>query len=193
MTWVPTFLRAIEYGATVQDAAISAGVDPSTAHKRRREDPEFRRAWAEVGVIGTQAMEREAARRAYHGVEEPVFHKGEVCGSIRKYSDTLMIFLLKARRPEVYRDMVEQGKGATNVAIQANVAAADLVRELIRHGALGDVVEGTPPITDIADGPCSGQLLSLTGEIPAGPANTGETAIVDNSDSSMVDISDSKQ
>ena len=87
-------------------------------------------------------MEREAARRAYHGVEEPVFHKGEVCGSIRKYSDTLMIFLLKARRPEVYRDMQEQGRGGVNVAIQANVDAVALLRDM---AARGEVIEGSPP------------------------------------------------
>ena len=37
------------------------------------------------------------------GVEQPVFYKGEVCGLVRKYSDVLLIFLLKGLRPEVYR------------------------------------------------------------------------------------------
>ena len=38
------------------------------------------------------------------GVEQPVFYKGEVCGSVRKYSDVLLIFLLKGLRLEVYRE-----------------------------------------------------------------------------------------
>ena len=35
---------------------------------------------------------------------KPVFHKGEQCGVVREYSDTLMIFLLKARDPAKYRE-----------------------------------------------------------------------------------------
>ena len=49
-------------------------------------------------------LEAEARRRAIEGVEEPVFHKGEQVGTLRKYSDVLLIFLLKGARPERYRD-----------------------------------------------------------------------------------------
>ena len=42
-------------------------------------------------------------------MDEPRFYEGEVCGYVRKYSDTLLIFLLKARRPAKYQDhFVEQ-------------------------------------------------------------------------------------
>ena len=54
--------------------------------------------------IGTSALEDEAHRRAFDGTEEPVFHQGQECGSVRKYSDTLAIFLLKAHAPEKYRE-----------------------------------------------------------------------------------------
>ena len=45
-------------------------------------------------------------RRALEGGEEPVFYQGKIVGSVRKYSDTLLMFMLKARRPERYRDRV---------------------------------------------------------------------------------------
>ena len=45
-------------------------------------------------------LELEARRRAYEGVEKPVFHAGEECDFIRQYSDVLMMFLLKAHRPD---------------------------------------------------------------------------------------------
>jgi hypothetical protein len=45
-------------------------------------------------------------RRARDGIEEPRFYEGAVCGHVRKYSDALLIFLLKARRPEKYSDKV---------------------------------------------------------------------------------------
>ena len=98
-------------------------------------DKVFARAWREAAEIGTRALEHEAARRAYHGVSEPVFYKGEICGYVQKYSDSLMMFLLKARKPAMYRDMMEQGKGGVNISIQANVAAAALLREMMGAGA----------------------------------------------------------
>ena len=57
----------------------------------------FLRIWAKFG------LEDEAIRRAREGVDEPVFYKGEHCGNVRRYSDTLLIFMLKARKPDVYR------------------------------------------------------------------------------------------
>ena len=58
--------------------------------------------------LGTEALEYEAVRRAYHGVAEPVFYNGVQCGSVTKYSDKLLMFLLKARNPAKYRE----GSGA---------------------------------------------------------------------------------
>jgi hypothetical protein len=40
-------------------------------------------------------------------VEKLRFYEGVDCGHVRKYSDTLMICLLKARRPEKYADRGE--------------------------------------------------------------------------------------
>ncbi len=53
---------------------------------------------------GTDRMEDEARRRAVDGVEESVFYQGEQVSTVRRYSDTLLIFMLKARRPETYRE-----------------------------------------------------------------------------------------
>src|SRR6266699_1263767 len=36
---------------------------------------------------------------------------GQICGHVRKHSDTLLIFLLKARRPEKYRERIEHQHG----------------------------------------------------------------------------------
>lgn len=72
----------------------------------RQADAEFAAKWDEVVEAGTEELEEEARRRAFRGVDEPVFYQGDECGSIRKYSDTLLIFLLKGRRPEKYRENV---------------------------------------------------------------------------------------
>jgi hypothetical protein len=41
-------------------------------------------------------------------VAEPRFYQGRLCGTVQKYSDALLIFLLKSRRPEKYADRGEQ-------------------------------------------------------------------------------------
>ena len=38
------------------------------------------------------------------GVRKPVFYQGAICGSVREYSDTLLMFLMKGAMPEKYRD-----------------------------------------------------------------------------------------
>lgn len=42
----------------------------------------------------------EAFRRAVEGIGEDRFFKGDVVGRVTRYSDRLLMFLLKARRPE---------------------------------------------------------------------------------------------
>ncbi len=52
--------------------------------------------------MGADALEDEAMRRAIDGVEKPVFRGGEVVGHVRDYSDSMLMFLLKSRKPEVF-------------------------------------------------------------------------------------------
>jgi hypothetical protein len=91
--------------------------------------------------LGTAALENEAVRRAYHGVEKPVFYKGEVCGYTQDYSDTLLIFLLKARKPEVYREGSRAESARGPVSININIIP---VEERAGAPAVGDF----RPITD---------------------------------------------
>jgi hypothetical protein len=102
--WAPAFLGALFEGLHVRDACTMATVDHSTAYQRRKTDVAFAAAWKEAWDLGTEALEHEAFRRAYHGTLKPVFHKGEQCGTIREYSDQLLKFLLRARKPAVYRE-----------------------------------------------------------------------------------------
>jgi hypothetical protein len=119
--WAPEFLSSIVKGERIIDAAAAANVHPTLAYRRRKEDELFRKAWNEASEIGTRLLEQEAQRRAFNGVLEPVFHKGQECGTVRKYSDTLLIFLLKARNPAKYRDGVEDGVRNHPVTINVNV------------------------------------------------------------------------
>jgi hypothetical protein len=99
-----TFLKALSDGASVQAAAAAAGVTRRTPYNWRESVEGFGDAWDEAEEAGTDALEDEAVRRARDGTEKPVFQNGREVGRVREYSDTLLIFLLKGRRPGKFRD-----------------------------------------------------------------------------------------
>lgn len=98
------FLDALAGGLSVSSAAKAAGVPLRTMYGWREGDPAFAAEWAAAYTIGADNLEAEAQRRAVKGVEEPVFHSGKVVGSVMRYSDTLLIFMMKARDPERFCD-----------------------------------------------------------------------------------------
>jgi len=53
----------------------------------------------------SDALEDEAYHRAVEGIEKPVgWYQGKPGGTVTEYSDTLLIFLLKGRRPEKFAE-----------------------------------------------------------------------------------------
>ncbi len=101
------FLAALAKFGFVAKAARFAGVTREAVRLTRKKDESFAAAWDAALADYTEDLEAEADRRAYKGTLRPVFYKGEKCGVIREYSDTLLIFRLKALRPEVYKDRSE--------------------------------------------------------------------------------------
>ena len=116
--WHATFLDALESSGNVTAAARRAGVDRGTAYRSRAAAAEFRAAWDEALEVALDALEAEARRRALEGWDEPVFHAGEICGHIRKYDAALLMFLMKAYRPE-FRDHARvEHSGDTTVRVE---------------------------------------------------------------------------
>lgn len=108
--WRPAFLASLSLVGNVTEAARAAKIDRSAAYDERKRDKQFAQAWDDAMDMAADELELEARRRAYEGVDEPVFGSlggssgsGEI-GTIRRYSDTLLIFLLKGARPEKYRE-----------------------------------------------------------------------------------------
>ena len=102
--WRKVFLEALRNTGNVTLAADTAGVHRSTAYYAKEEDQDFAERWEEALALAESGMEQEARRRAMEGVLEPVYYKGEAVGAIRKFSDTLLMFLLKAHNPKKYRE-----------------------------------------------------------------------------------------
>lgn len=100
------FLDSLRSGASISMACADAGVGRSTVYEWRVADDAFRVAWDEAVEEGTDRMEDEAYRRAVQGTSKPVYQSGKLVGHVQEYSDTLLIFSLKARRPEKYKDRV---------------------------------------------------------------------------------------
>lgn len=88
-------------------AARLARVGRATVYEWRDADSEFARLWDQAVEEGTDYIEDEAMRRAVQGVGRPVFYKGKAVGTIQEFSDTLIVVMLKARRPHKYRERFE--------------------------------------------------------------------------------------
>lgn len=102
------FLEVLATGASVYKAALAAGIGRRTAYEWREADPDFAARWEEAVESGNDLLEDEAIRRGMAGVDKPVYYQGEVCGAVKEYSDTLLIFQLKARRRDKYSEKIDQ-------------------------------------------------------------------------------------
>lgn len=161
----PCFLAAYAKVGNVTAAAKISKCDRTHVYKWLKDDPEFVKAFEEAGNEATEHLEIEARRRAVEGTEKPVFHKGEVCGTIREYSDTLLIFLLKGRKPEVYRDNLKaEHVGSVGMVHSGSVTVQQALEEVeAKYGA------------DIEDFARSRLGVAIPGLLCAG--NDGATAI----------------
>ena len=119
-----TFLQALSEGRSVRQAAEAAGVAPEVPYGWRAGDDAFVSAWKIAEEAGTDIIEEEAFRRAVNGVQKPVYRSGEVVGHVADYSDTMLMFLLKARRPDRYGSGAA-GKGASKTAGHSTGADGD--------------------------------------------------------------------
>lgn len=132
-------VELVQVGHTVASAAKSLGYDPTSFTKRggrsyQAGHPDFAEELAAAMEVGTQLMERELYRRAVDGWDEThQSNRGELY-TVRKYDTTALIFALKARRPDVYRDnqrVEHTGPGGEALEIKlAFVPQADVADEL---------------------------------------------------------------
>jgi hypothetical protein len=112
-------LKAFARIGLVTRAALAAKIERTTHYKWLREDPQYAAEFAEANEEFIEKLEEEADRRAVDGTIRPVFYQGSQCGEVREHSDTLLIFRLKALRPEVYRERQEhQHTGRIEQAIR---------------------------------------------------------------------------
>lgn len=124
------FLRAYSRLGTITAAAVVANIEPKTHRNWMDADPEYRLAFQEAADLAVERMEQEAHRRAVAGWEEPVYQQGRMVGTVRRFDSTLLIFLLKGRKPEMYRENYQvQHTGPNGGPIQ--VLSLSMIKEIL--------------------------------------------------------------
>ncbi len=103
------FLDEFSEVGIISRAAEAAGVGRTTVYDWQEHDDQFAYAFRQAEIRSTEVLESEARRRAVDGVEKHrrVYdNRGNLIDEYVEttYSDTLLIFLLKARSPEKYRE-----------------------------------------------------------------------------------------
>lgn len=128
---IETFQQVLGDTGQVGKAAAAISVSRVTAYRWRKEHPDFAAAWDEGLRIATIALEDEARRRAQEGTDKPVYQNGQLVGTVREYSDTLAIFLLKACNPAKYRDRVAvTGEDGGALKVETDVDTLSLARDI---------------------------------------------------------------
>ncbi len=108
-----TVIRELEQHGNVTWALQAAKAGRGWLYRWRLENADFKDAFEEARACGRESLIDEAMRRAYDGIEEPVFYKGDEVATVTKYSDSLLMFLIKQQDPS-YRERYEVDVGNAN-------------------------------------------------------------------------------
>lgn len=111
------YLGVLAEGMTHSAAAEATGFTLNAWRHYRRINKAFEERVVDALETGTDVLEDEARRRAATGTEKGVWYKGERVGAEREYSDQLLMFILRARRPDKYRERYDvQQTNVTDLA-----------------------------------------------------------------------------
>ena len=121
--WHGPFIRMLRNTANVRVSCNAAGITRAGAYKARKRDSEFEAEWEEALDDACDILEFVARKRAF------------------ETSDTLLIFLLKAHRPELYADRLQVEhivrKRAAELADRFGMTSDEVVsqaEEMLRGG-----------------------------------------------------------
>lgn len=147
------FLASYAESGNVRLAAGLAEVHRSSHYKWLADDA-YRAAFEQAQRESSQVLEEEARRRAAEGWEEPIFQNGKLVGHKRRYSDALLIFLLKGNNPGKFGDRVEQThRGNAVVTLPNNTR--ELVKEALKNREFVEFLRQKDLITDSGQSPGS--------------------------------------
>lgn len=160
--WEKAFLASLSTLGVVAAACEATGVSRSTVYEHRATHRDFAEQWRQAVEDAADRAETEAIRRAIEGDREPVLYRGKPVwihvdeqgelvpegtpGATLKpllrttRSDLLLIFTLKALRPEKFRDRYDVHHSSDEAEIDREI------KELIA-GLEASVRQGRPTKT----------------------------------------------
>lgn len=116
--WQEAFIAALRNSGNIRASCLAAGVSRETAYKERRRLATFAKRWDEALEESIDLLEAAARQRAL------------------SMSDTLLIFLLKAHRPDKYSERVRVEvlirQAAERVATETGLSVEDVIAEAER-------------------------------------------------------------
>jgi hypothetical protein len=105
------FLIALAATGNEVAAATEAGIVRARLLELREDKEEFAAEWEQAKKTFAERLEKEAHRRAIQGIAEPLVSDGKVVRDDKgqpmltpRFSDSLLIALLKAERPEKFQE-----------------------------------------------------------------------------------------
>jgi hypothetical protein len=163
------FLAAFAVTGNIGRAAAAAGIDRSTHHRWMREDSAYAESFKQATEEAAGVVEDIAVQRATEGLDEPIIYQGELVYkrdpetgaverdpdtlapiplTIRRRSDTVLLAVLKAWKPDKYRENHHIDADVRHTGA-ANMTDAELER-IARGGDAGAGSGGAAPPADSA-------------------------------------------
>jgi len=139
------FLEALADSGSVSAAVAVAGTSRTRVYELRKADLDFARAWEDAEEIAADRLHDEARRRALEGIPEPLVSGGKLVRdeegqpiTIRRYSSSLLLALLKAHRPP----RRERPVRFQFPALRSSADAAPAMASIAASVAAGEITPG---------------------------------------------------
>jgi len=133
------FLKNFEATLAVVKSCEAAGVSSKTHYDWLASDPQYAREFAVINARTLELAEIEVFKRGVVGWDEPVYQGGVLVGTIRKKSDTCLLFLLKCKGGWNDRAAADDALGRIAKALEIHVRYEEQPKQVgpvVEHAAL---------------------------------------------------------
>jgi hypothetical protein len=114
-------LGAFAATCNIVRACKKAKVSRATHYRWLKENAGYAAVFEESRLAAGDLLESIAADRASKGWLEPVYYHGKVCGHVRRYSDGLLMCLLRGLKPDVYGVQRQEISGPQATPMQGKI------------------------------------------------------------------------
>ena len=126
-------LAAYAESCNIVAACKKAKVGRSTHYRWLEQYPQYAAVFEKAKRSGSEYLESVAVKRASRGYLEPVLYQGQIATHVRRYSDGLMMFLLRGMMPEKYGVQRQEISGPQGAPVQAKIEIVVVKPDGTRH------------------------------------------------------------